>query len=396
MDIKTTFSSCIQNVESPSYVVSEILLRDNLEVLNKIQKRSGAQVLLALKGFAMHSLFPLIDQYLSGACASGLWEAQLGVAGLTGEIHTYSPGFKQDDFLACAQISDHLCVNSLSQWDSLVLKMKEESLLTDCSFGIRINPALSQMEVRLYDPCQPESRLGVDMVDLLNQFDDDPSKFKSLEGIHFHALCEQNSFHLENLLKVVGSQLERILRHVKWVNFGGGHHITHSDYDLEHLIELIQDFSQRFNVDVILEPGEAVAFHTGILVSEVVDIIPGREDSKVHNVILDISCANHMPDVLEMPYRPQVMGGDDVHKYPFKYRLGGNTCLAGDVIGEYSFESELRVGSRIVFEDMAHYSMVKSTMFNGVKHPSIYILNEQEELLLTKSFGLSDFKNRLS
>lgn len=376
-----------RQVNSPAYVVSEELLIQNLEILKDIQDRSGGKILLALKAFAMHSLGDLISQYLSGVCASGLWEARLGKEFFQGEVHTYSPAFKQVNFEKAASFSSHICVNSISQWRQISMNSE-----TKASKGIRINPELKQGQIDIYDPCVEGSRLGVLQSDFMKLWNEEPHVFEQLEGIHFHALCQHNASHLKNILDVIDERWSAVMHQVKWVNFGGGHHLTHESYDRELLIALIQEFRTKYQVEVYMEPGEAIVYQAGFLVSEVVDVVSNHGEV----AILDVSCTSHMPDVLEMPYRPGVMNGYELGIKDYSYRLGGNSCLSGDLIGEWSFDQPLQIGDQVVFEDMAQYTMVKSTTFNGVIHPDICILNRSGEIQVVKHFEYDDFKNKLS
>ncbi len=381
----------IEKMPSPSFVVSELLLRKNLEILKSIADTSGAKILLALKAFSMHSLGSIVSEYLNGVCASGIWEAKLGQEFFQGEIHSYSPAYKVDEFIELSEISDHLSLNSISQWDSL-----SPFFVENCSYGLRINPEISQADVELYDPCSPKSRLGVlrsDFDDLLEgQAFDESDQFKKLEGLHFHALCEQGANELKKILDKVSHEWADVLSKVQYVNFGGGHHITHDHYDRDLLIQVIQDFSKLHQVEVYLEPGEAIAVHSGWLVSEVLDVIENERG----NVIVDVSATCHMPDILEMPYRPGIIGGYLPGEKEYSYRIGGVSCLAGDVMGEWSFDHPLNVGDIIIFDDMLHYTMVKSTTFNGVKHPAIVLLNKDDSIEVLREFTYSDFKNKLS
>lgn len=380
-------SKVLSEVSSPAYVVSEELLIRNLEILKDIQDQSGAKILLALKAFAMHSLGDLISQYLPGVCASGLWEARLGHEFFKGEVHTYSPAFKKINFEKAAAVSSHICVNSLSQWRQISMNSK-----TQASKGIRINPELKQGQVDIYDPCVEGSRLGIIESEFMKSWREEPEIFDQLEGIHFHALCQHNASHLKNILDVIDEKWSEVMHRVKWVNFGGGHHLTHESYDRELLIQLIQEFRDKYQVEVYMEPGEAIVYQAGFLVSEVVDVVSNHGEV----AILDVSCTSHMPDVLEMPYRPNVMNADEPGVKEHSYRLGGNSCLAGDLIGEWSFDEALQIGDKVIFEDMAQYTMVKSTTFNGVIHPDICILDQNQQIQVVKHFKYEDFKNKLS
>lgn len=367
---------------SSCYVLDETRLRRNLEILDSVQKASGAKIVCALKGYSLWASFPMLQKYLKGTTASGPWEARLGRETFGGEVHVYSPAFTDEDFSEVLELADHISFNSFGQWQ----RFKGQLAGRPISCGIRINPEFSEVEVDLYNPCVPHSRLGVTRA----EFRDD--LLDGIEGLHFHSLCGKGSDSLERTLAVIEANFGHLLPSMKWVNFGGGHHITRADYDVERLIALIQKFRKTWDVDVILEPGEAVGWQTGWLVSEVVDVMRNGMDV----ALLNVSVSAHMPDCLEMPYRPEILGADLPGVKKYTYRLGGSTCLAGDIVGDYSFDQPLEVGSRIVFDDMIHYTIVKTTMFNGVKHPSIGILREGGSFDLIRTFTYGDFKHRNS
>ncbi|MCK0744700.1 carboxynorspermidine decarboxylase [Chromohalobacter nigrandesensis] len=371
---------------SPAYVVDNALLRRNLELLKEVQARSGAKILLALKGFAMWDAFPLISQYLVGTTSSGQDEARLGFDHFGGEVHVYSPAFTAPEMDVVLRYADHLSFNSPGQWRRF--RDTVASAPRNISCGLRVNPEHSTGEVALYDPCAPGSRLGTRAANLA------PDDLDGLEGLHFHALCEQNSDALEATLDAFEARFGQYLPQLRWVNFGGGHHITRGDYDVERLVRLIRDFQARYpHLEVYLEPGEAIALNTGYLVCSVLDIV----DNDGPIAILDTSATAHMPDVLEMPYRPEIIGGAKPGEKVYTYRLGGTTCLAGDVIGDYSFDKPLAIGDRLVFTDMAHYTMVKNTTFNGIRLPSICRVDEtSREVRTVKTFGYVDYMQRLS
>ena len=372
-------------VPTPCYVCEEALLERNLKILDRVQKRSGAKILLALKGFAMWSTFDLVGEYLAGTSASGLHEARLGREEMGKEVHTYSPAFNEEEIEQIARLSDHLVFNSPDQVRRFLPQARRAN--PKLSSGIRVNPEFSSAPVDLYNPCAPYSRLGTTIANF------DPAILKELDGLHFHALCEQNVDALEGVLKAFEERFGEYIPQMKWINFGGGHHITRKDYDVERLIEVIRDFRARHGgITVYLEPGEAVGWQTGPLVASVLDIVHNGIDI----AILDVSAEAHMPDTLAMPYRAEVRGAGEPGEKPYTYRLGGNTCLAGDIMGDYSFDRPLHRGDKIVFEDQIHYTMVKSTTFNGVPHPSIAIWTKNGELKIVKRFGYEDFKNRLS
>ncbi len=372
------------SVPSPCFVVDEAALTRNLEVLAGVRERCGARMLLALKAFAMFDRFGLIRRYLDGACASGLYEARLGREEFRKEVHTFSPAYTEAEFGDILRLSDHVIFNSFAQWRRFKPASGEGG--GDCSFGIRINPDHREAQTALYDPCAPKSRLGV------RRFDFEGQDLFGLSGLHFHVLCEQNADALERTLAAVEKQFGDLLPGFQWVNFGGGHHITRNDYDRDLLCNLVSRFRKKYEVDVYLEPGEAVALDAGVLVATVQDVVRNEMDI----AILDVSAACHMPDVLEMPYRPEVAGGGPAGETPHTYRLAGPSCLAGDVIGDYSFGRPLRTGDRLLFLDMAHYTMVKTTMFNGVKHPAIAVWDsESGDLRVVRRFSYEDFKSRL-
>jgi carboxynorspermidine decarboxylase len=374
-----------KNVPTPCYIVDERLLEQNLKILDSVQKRTGCKILLALKGFSMFSVFPLVGKYLHGVTASSLFEARLGYEEMKKEVHAYSPAFKEEEMDALLSYSDHIVFNSFEQWTKFKPKVKSHASRTiEC--GIRINPEYSEIQTPIYDPCYAHSRLGV----TLSHFNKEA--LEGIDGLHFHTLCEQNADTLERTLKVVDEKFGTYLKGMKWINLGGGHHITRPDYDIETLVRSILHLKDQYGVEVYLEPGEAIALNTGFLVSQVLDIVNNGMDI----AILDASAACHMPDVIEMPYRPSILGAKEPGQYAHTYRLAGTTCLAGDVIGDYSFKEPLKPGDQLVFCDMAHYTMVKNNMFNGVNLPSIALYNEKEGISIIRKFGYDDYKSRLS
>jgi len=375
-------------VPSPCFVVDEVAVERNLNILHRVQEESGTKVLAALTAFSMWSLAPLVSKYLSGTCASGLHEARLGREEYGGEVHVFSAAYTEADLREILDIADHVVFNSFSQWQRFqpLLKAAKE-LRPQLQYGLRINPQHSEGDVAIYDPCAPCSRLGIPLSEFEGQ------SLAGITGLHFHTLCEQDVEPLKRTLAAVEAQFGDLLHQMQWVNFGGGHHITKPDYQVDELISVIKAFSQKYNVQVFLEPGEAVAIHTGVLVAEVLDLTW----NDMNLAILDTSATCHMPDTLEMPYRADILGAGLSEQYPNIYRLGGMTCLAGDVIGDYSFEQPLKVGQRLIFDDMSHYTMVKTTTFNGINLPAIAIWNsETDELRMVKAFGYDDFKHRLS
>ncbi|WP_342536247.1 carboxynorspermidine decarboxylase [Sporosarcina sp. FSL K6-3508] len=374
----------VKAVPSPSYVVEEQLLINNLQKMKSIIDQTGCKILLAQKGFSMFEVYPLISNYLNGVTSSGLLEARLGYEEMGKEVHTYSPAFQENEFDEILRYSDHLVFNSFAQWERFKGRVQKSEKHIEC--GIRINPEYSEIEVDMYNPCFSHSRFGVTLADFA------PDQLDGISGLHFHTMCEQNSDTLWRTVQVVDEKFGPYLKQMKWINFGGGHHITRADYDIATLIHSINFMKDKYGLDVYLEPGEAVALNTGFLVATVLDTL--------HNgmpiAILDTSASCHMPDVLEMPYRPEIIGASLPNEKPYTYRLGGPTCLAGDVIGDYSFDSPLKTGDRLVFCDMAHYSMVKNNTFNGMNLPSIALHTVEGETKIVKQFGYEDFKGRLS
>ena len=369
------------HIHTPAYVVHEELIRRNCEILREVERRTGAHILLAQKAFSMYALYPLIGKYLSGTTASGLNEARLGYEEMGRENHIFSPAYREEEIDEIFRICDHVVFNSFNQWQ----KFKEKALAAGASCGIRINPECSTQEHGIYDPCARGSRLGVTRENFR------PELLGGIEGLHFHTLCEQNSDDLETTLNAVEEKFGDFLYGMKWINFGGGHHITREDYDIERLVRLITHIKEKYDVEVYLEPGEAVALNAGFLVSTVMETV----ENSGSIAILDTSAACHMPDVLEMPYRPNIIGAGDEGEKKFTYTLSSATCLAGDVIGKYSFDEPLCEGDRLIFCDMAIYSMVKNNTFNGIDLPDIDILREDGTLEVWKRFGYEDFKERL-
>lgn len=369
-------------LETPYYIVDENLLIKNLKVLKSVIDKTDCKILLAQKAFSMYSLYPLIGKYLNGTTASGLYEARLGYEEMGRETHVFSPVFFEKEFDEILSICDHVVFNSFSQWE----KYKEKCLKTKKKFGIRINPEYSTQQHSLYDPCAEGSRLGVTIQNF------NPNQMDGISGFHFHTLCEQNADDLAKTLEVIEEKFSKYFNKIEWINFGGGHHITRSDYDLNTLITWIQYFKNRYHLQVYLEPGEAVVLNTGYLVCTVVDVM---QNNNIYNAILDTSAACHMPDVLEMPYRPKIVNAGMPSEKKYTYRLGGPTCLAGDIIGDYSFDYPLKSGDKLVFCDMAHYTMVKNNTFNGMKLPSIAVADKNHQVKLIRDFDYKQFKERL-
>ncbi|MGI6085503.1 MAG: carboxynorspermidine decarboxylase [Acetivibrionales bacterium] len=374
----------INSCPTPCYIIDERLLEKNLKILHDVQERTGCSILLALKGFSMFSEFPLIGRYLIGITASSLFEARLGYEEMGKEVHIYSPAYVEEEFDDILKYCDHIVFNSFSQWRKYKSRVEGASKKIEC--GIRINPEYSEIETPIYNPCYKNSRLGV----TLSNFK--PEELEGIQGLHFHTMCEQNSDTLERTVKVVDEKFGQYIGRMKWINMGGGHHITRKDYDIETLIKAIMHFKNKYGVEVYLEPGEAIALNAGYLVAKVLDVVNNEMDI----AILDTSAACHMPDVLEMPYRPNIIGAGTPGEFEYTCRLGGSTCLAGDIIGDYSFKQPLKPGDRLVFCDMAHYTMVKNNMFNGINLPSIAIYNEKSGIRVIKKFGYQDYKSRLS
>ena len=373
----------LQLAPSPAYVVDLGRLRHNLTILDDVQHRSGAKILLALKAFAMWSVFPIIRETLQGVCASSPWEARLGREEFGREVHSFAAAFKESDVVELLQISDHLVFNSFNQLERFRPLWEKSGV----SIGLRVNPEHSEGHTAIYDPCAPKSRLGIPRAEF------DGRSLSGVEGLHFHTLCEQLFEPLERTAKAFEEKFGKFLTQMKWLNLGGGHHITRDGYDIDGLVELVKYFREKYKLTVYLEPGEAVAIGTGILVGEVLDIV----NNGMEIAILDISATCHMPDILEMPYRPALLGGFNAGEKAHTYRLGGPSCLAGDIIGDWSFEQPLKTGDRLTFEDMSHYTMVKTTTFNGIRHPHICTFEpETGELKVVRSFGYDDFKQRLS
>ncbi len=378
----------IARIPSPCFVLEEPLLRRNLERIDYVQRSAGVQIILAFKGFAMWSVFPLVRQYLRGATASSLNEARLCYEEMQCKAHTYAVAYIPREFGQILRYSSHITFNSLSQYRRFrqrVLRHPEP-----ISMGLRVNPEWSPVEAALYNPASPGSRLGEVADNLRGKLPSD------IEGLHFHVLCESSSYHLEKVLEHFEARFGAFLPQLKWVNMGGGHLITRADYDVEHLIRVLRGFKSRYpHLHVVLEPGSAVAWETGVLVATVLDIV---ENKGVKTAILDVSFTAHMPDTLEMPYRPRIRGArtEPLTSDKYRYRLGGVSCLSGDFMEEYAFDAPLRVGQKIVLEDMIHYTMVKTTMFNGVTHPSIALWREDGRFEVVRRFRYRDYKGRLS
>ncbi|MFQ7575775.1 MAG: carboxynorspermidine decarboxylase [Lachnospira sp.] len=385
-------------IPTPSYIVDERLLENNLKLLKSVIDRTGCKILLAQKGFSMYSLYPMISHYLDGTTASSLYEAKLGKEYMPGEVHIFSPAYKDEEFEEITKLCGHIVFNSISQF----AKFADRAIEAGCSCGIRVNPEYAEVDHEIYNPCCEGSRLGTVLDVFEKELSDNPEVLDKIEGLHFHVMCEQNSDTLNRVLEHVEEKFGKYmaLSNIKWINFGGGHHITRPGYDVSLLIKCINYIKEKYNVAVYLEPGEAVALNTGYLVSSVMDIqnrsFMTDGNIEMQTVILDTSAACHMPDVLEMPYRPEIIGAGMPGEFKYNYRFGGNTCLAGDIIGDYSFEHELKPGDKLVFCDMAHYSMVKNNTFNGIALPNIMSYNDTDGAYIIKKFSYEDFKCRLS
>jgi len=377
-------STGTKEIKTPCYIIEEDALLRNLKILDSVQKQAGCKIIMALKGFAMFAVFPVIRQYLCGVAASSLDEARLGYEEFGGEVHVCAPAYAETEFDELLGYADHMVFNSFSQWRRFKARVTGSNRKVSC--GIRVNPEHSEVKVPIYDPCAPFSRLGTTR----DAFEE--NELDGITGLHFHNLCELNADSLARTLKAVEDKFGSIFHRLKWINFGGGHHITRKDYDTDLLCSLIKDFKNSRHLEVYLEPGEAIALNAGVLEASVLDIIHNKMDI----AILNTSAAAHMPDVLEMPYRPVITGAGRPGEYKHTYKLGGMTCLAGDIIGDYSFPEPLKPGSRLVFEDMAHYTMVKNNTFNGIRLPSIAVRESSGSIRIIRRFGYENYKNRLS
>ena len=376
----------LNKIPSPCYVLEEELLRSNLTLIKSVKERAGVNIILAFKAFAMWKSFPIIREYIPHSTASSVYEAQLAYEEMGSKAHTFSPAYTDDNFPIFLKYSSHITFNSLSQYEHFADKVKEQKGIV--SFGLRINPECSVVETDLYNPSSPGSRLGITAKHIGSNLPE------GIDGLHFHNLCESSSFDLEKILEQIELKFSHLLQQAKWLNMGGGHLMTRKDYDTEHLIKILGKFKRKYpDLEIIMEPGSAFVWQTGALISTVVDIV---ENNGMKTAILDVSFACHMPDCLEMPYKPYIRGAyhEPVKGLP-TYRMGGNSCLSGDFVGEWSFENPLCVGDRIVFEDMIHYTTVKTTMFNGIPHPAIGLWSTSGELKLLREFEYEDYKNRM-
>lgn len=376
----------ITKIPSPCYVMEEELLRRNLSLIKSVKDRAGVEIILAFKSFAMWKSFPIFREYVNSSTASSVYEARLALEEFGSKAHTYSPAYTEADFPAIMKCSSHITFNSLSQYERFYPSVVADGKRISC--GIRINPEYSEVETELYNPCAPGTRFGI-TADLLP--DELP---QGIDGFHCHTHCESSSYELEKTLAHIETKFGKWLPKLKWLNLGGGHLMTRKDYDVEHLIGLLKGLKSRYpNLQVILEPGSAFTWQTGTLISTVVDIVENRG---IKTAILDVSFTCHMPDCLEMPYQPAVRGTEPGETTPYSYRLGGNSCLSGDYMGMWSFDKPLQVGDRVIFEDMIHYTMVKTNMFNGIQHPSIALWTKDNKFILYKQFVYEDYRDRMS
>ena len=377
----------MDQLPTPCYVIDEKKLKENLEILGDVREKAGCKILLAQKAFSCFYEYPLIGQYLDGTTASGLYEARLGKEEMGKENHVFAPAYKDADIKELGEICDHIIFNSFAQL------RRHKDAVSGKSLGLRINPECStQGDHAIYDPCAPGSRLGVTKEVFDCEIATEPELFEALDGLHFHTLCEQNADDLAKTLEAVEEKFGPWLSKIKWLNMGGGHHITRDDYDRKLLIKCIKHIRDTYGVEVYMEPGEAIALNAGYLVTEVMDIV----ENGLSVLILDASAACHMPDVLEMPYRPPLKDSGNAGEKAFTYRLSSCTCLAGDVIGDYSFDKQIHVGDKLYFQDMAIYSMVKNNTFNGIPLPGIAVMKEDGDCELIRTFGYGDFKGRLA
>ncbi|MBP9480175.1 MAG: carboxynorspermidine decarboxylase [Parabacteroides sp.] len=373
-------------IPSPCYVMEEKLLRNNLALIKRVKEEAGVNIILAFKAFALWKSFPIVKEYISYSTASSKFEAQLAFEEMGMPAHTYSPAYTEVDFPAILKYSSHITFNSLSQFERFYPLVKADGRGISC--GLRINPEFSDVETDLYNPCAPGTRMGI-VRDLLGK-----TLPEGVDGLHFHTLCESTSFDLERTLQEVEKKFGDLLSQVKWLNMGGGHLMTKKGYDTAHLISLLHAFKAKYpNLEIIMEPGSAFAWQTGFLLTTVVDIV---ENKGINTAIIDASFTCHMPDCLEMPYKPAIRYATDAVEGKPSYRIGGNSCLSGDYMGDWSFEKPLKVGDKIIFEDMIHYTIVKTSMFNGIPHPSLALWSKDDELVIYKSFGYEDYKNRMS
>lgn len=376
----------IDQIPSPCYVMEERLLRENLSLIKSVKEKAGVNIILAFKAFALWKSFPIIREYIPYSTASSIYEAQLAYEEMGSLAHTYSPAYTEADFPTILKYSSHVTFNSLTQFQRFYPKVVQDGNRVSC--GLRINPEFSVVQTDLYNPTAPGSRMGI-IRDLLG--DDLPD---GVEGLHFHTLCESTSYDLEKTLEAVEKRFGSFLPKLKWLNMGGGHLMTRKGYDVEHLINLLKAFKAKYpNLEIIMEPGSAFAWETGFLLTTVVDIV---ENHGIKTAIIDASFTCHMPDCLEMPYQPVIHQAVSKEEGSYAYRIGGNSCLSGDFIGDWFFKKPLQVGDKLIFEDMMHYTTVKTNMFNGIPHPSIALWSLDNELIIYRKFGYNDYKQRMS
>lgn len=372
-------------IPSPCYVMEETLLRKNLSMIKNVKEQAGVNIILAFKAFALWKAFPIVREYIPYSTASSKFEAQLAYEEMGSRAHTYSPAYTEADFPSILKYSSHITFNSLSQFERFYPLVQADGNRVSC--GLRINPEYSDVETELYNPCAPGSRMGIvrdRLGDVLPE---------GVEGLHFHTLCESTSFDLQKTLEEVEKRFGHFLPHIKWLNMGGGHLMTRKGYDTDHLIALLKRFKVKYpNLEIIMEPGSAFAWQTGFLLATVVDIV---ENQGIKTAIMDASFTCHMPDCLEMPYKPVIRGATDPIPGKPTFRIGGNSCLSGDYMGEWSFDKPLEIGDKLIFEDMIHYTIVKTSMFNGISHPSIALWNQENQLVIYRTFGYEDYKNRM-
>jgi carboxynorspermidine decarboxylase len=376
----------INIIPSPCYVIEESLLRNNLALIKRVKEEACVNIILAFKAFALWKAFPIVREYIPFSTASSRYEAQLAYEEMGSPAHTYSPAYTEEDFPMILKYSSHITFNSLSQFERFYPVTQSSDLKVSC--GLRINPEYSEVETELYNPCAPGSRMGI-TAGLLGD-----TLPKGVDGLHFHTLCESSSYDLEKTLTEIERRFHRHLPAIKWLNMGGGHLMTRKGYDVEHLVELLRSFKSKYpNLEIIMEPGSAFAWQTGFLLTTVLDIV---ENNGIKTAIIDASFTCHMPDCLEMPYKPVIRNATEATAGKHSYRIGGNSCLSGDFMGDWSFEKPLKVGDKLIFEDMIHYTLVKTTMFNGIPHPSIALWSQNNELVIYRHFGYEDYKRRMS
>lgn len=376
----------IDKIPSPCYVMEERLLRENLALIRSVKERAGVNIIMAFKAFALWKSFPIIREYIPYSTASSIYEAQLAWEEMGSLAHTYSPAYTESDFPTILKYSSHVTFNSLSQFERFYPMVKAAGNKVSC--GLRINPEYSVVETDLYNPTAPGSRMGV-ISDLLGE-----QLPEGIEGLHFHTLCESTSYDLERTLEEVEKRFGRFLPHIKWLNMGGGHLMTRKGYNVEHLITLSKAFKAKYpNLEIIMEPGSAFVWQTGFLLTTVVDIV---ENHGIKTAIIDASFTCHMPDCLEMPYQPAIRQSVSKEEGNYTYRIGGNSCLSGDFMGDWHFIKPLQLGDKLIFEDMIHYTIVKTNMFNGIPHPTLALWNRDDELVIYRRFGYADYKNRMS